>query len=117
MARFITIGYGDEAGYRKTTEAVRRAAHETDAELVAGGALVGIAGAPVQVRNHQAAGVRTESGAYLRSDLPVAGFALVEAEDAQEAVRMVATTPCAVAYGVVEVWPLIEPPHQVIPDA
>jgi len=39
---------------------------------------MGIAGAPVQVRDHDAAGVRTESGPFLKAALPVAGFALIE---------------------------------------
>ena len=42
----------------------------------------------------------------MRSDLPVAGFALIEADDIDHAVAKVSTTPCAVAHGVVEVWPL-----------
>ncbi|MEV6710980.1 hypothetical protein AB0M48_02955 [Lentzea sp. NPDC051208] len=37
---------------------------------------------------------------------PIAGFAIIEADSVEEAVRMVAGTPCAVAHGVVEVWPL-----------
>ena len=41
MAKFITIGYGDEAGYRSTSEDVRAAAHEHDAALVEGGAVMG----------------------------------------------------------------------------
>ena len=110
MVRFLTIGYGDESGYRRTPQVLRDAAHAQDAVLIEHGAVMGIAGTPLQVRNHQGERVRTESGAYLHSDLPVAGFALIEARDAAEAVRLVATTPCAVAYGVVEVWPLIEPP-------
>jgi hypothetical protein len=76
---------------------------------VARGAVVGAAGAPFQVRNHQDAGLTTEEGPYLASDLPVAGFALIEASDAEEAAQLVARTPCAVAYGVVEVWPLLVP--------
>jgi hypothetical protein len=40
--------------------------------------------------------------------MPVAGFAVIEAADLAEAVRMVSGTPCAVAQGVVEVWPLEE---------
>lgn len=106
MAKFITIGYGDEAGYEATAEAVRAAAHEHDARLVAAGAVVGIAGSPVLVRNHDAAGVTTSEGPFLRSDLPIAGFALIEADDIESAIRLVAGTPCAVAQGVVEVWPL-----------
>lgn len=106
MATFITIGYGDPASYERTDPAVRDAAHEHDARLLAGGALVGVAGAPVQVRNHGGAGVETEEGAFLRSELPIAGFAVIEAADLAEAVRLVSGTPCAVADGVVEVWPL-----------
>lgn len=108
MAKFITVGYGDEDGYRRTDAAVRDAAHAHDARLKEGGALIGIAGAPVQVRNPDSAGVETTEGAYLRSDLPIAGFAVIEAEDLQEAIEMVSKTPCAVAHGVVEVWPLQE---------
>lgn len=108
MPRFITIGYGDQAGYDGTAQAVRDAAHAHDQRLVDAGALAGIAGRPVQVRNHDAAGVATEDGAFLRSALPVAGFGLIEADSLEEAVAMVAGTPCAVTRGVVEVWPLAE---------
>lgn len=106
MARFVTIGYGDRAGYDRTEASVRDAAHERDAQLEADGAVVGIAGRPVQVRNPDATGVRTTVGAYMRSDLPIAGFALIQAADIEDAVALVSATPCAVAHGVVEVWPL-----------
>jgi hypothetical protein len=106
VPKYITIGYGDQAGYERTAPSVRDAAHAHDARLQASGALVGIAGSPVQVRNHDGAGVHTNSGAFLRSDLPIAGFAIIEASNVDEAVRLVSNTPCAVAHGVVEVWPL-----------
>jgi hypothetical protein len=64
----------------------------------------------VQVRNHDAAGVETESGPFMRSSLPVAGFAVIEAATMADAVKIVSQTPCAVAYGVVEVWPLEQTP-------
>ena len=41
--------------------------------------------------------------------LPIAGFALIEAADMAEAVALVSGVPCAVAHGVVEIWPLEEP--------
>ena len=108
MAMFITIGYGDREGYDRTDQAVRDAAHAHDARLHGGGAVMGVAGAPVQVRNHDAAGVDTENGPFLRASLPVAGFALIEADSVEEAIELVSRTPCAVAHGVVEVWPLDE---------
>ena len=84
MPKFITIGYGNRAGYDRTPRAARNAAHGHDAMLVRRGAVMGIAGAPVQVRNP-------------------------EARDMDEAVALAAGAPCAVAHGVIEVWPLQEP--------
>jgi hypothetical protein len=110
MARFITIGYGDREGYDRTDRAVRHAAHEHDARLRDEGAVMGVAGAPVQVRNHDAADVHSEDGPFMQAPLPVAGFALIEADSIEEAIEMVARTPCAVAHGVVEVWPLEQTP-------
>jgi hypothetical protein len=110
VPRFVTIGYGDRAGYDRTDPKVRDAAHEHDERLRAEGALMGIAGEPVQVRNHDGAGVDRSDGPFLRSDLPIAGFAVIEAADLEEAVRLVSGTPCAVANGVVEVWPLKSTP-------
>jgi hypothetical protein len=107
VATFITIGYGDASGYERASLEVRAAAHAHDSWLVARGAIVGKSGPAVQVRNHGDSGTRTDDGPYLRSDLPIAGFALIEAGSPEEAVDLVAKTPCAVAYGVVEVWPLL----------
>jgi len=105
MPKFITIGYGDREGYERTSESVRKAAHANDESLVKRGAVVGIAGAPVQVRNPEASGVRTQPGPFMSSALPVAGFAVVEAESIEHAIQLVSQSPCAVAHGVVEVWP------------
>jgi hypothetical protein len=106
MAKFITIGYGDREGYDRTDPAVRDAAHAHDALMLGEGTEMGMAGVPVQVRNHDGAGVETEDGPFMRSALPVAGFALIDAASLAEAVEIVSRTPCAVAQGVVEVWPL-----------
>ncbi|MFE6857272.1 transcription initiation protein [Nocardia sp. NPDC057668] len=110
MPKFITIGYGDQAGYEGTDAGIRDAAHAHDARLREEGVEMGIAGTPVQVRNHDGAGVRTSEGSFMKSELPVAGFAVIEAESLADAVRLVSQTPCAVAQGVVEVWPLRESP-------
>ena len=64
MARFITIGYGDQEGYDRTDAAVRDAAHAHDAQFTSQGVEMGIAGNPVQVRNHDGAGVTTEEARF-----------------------------------------------------
>jgi hypothetical protein len=79
MPKFLTIGYGDEAGYKRTPEAMRNAAHAADAVRVREGDIMGIAGAPVQVRNTEGKGTEVTPGAFLSARLPIAGFALIEA--------------------------------------
>jgi hypothetical protein len=106
MPKFVTIGYGDREGYERTAAAVREAAHAHDAKLREDGMLMGIAGTPVQVRNPDATRVETTNGPFMSSSLPIAGFALIEAASLAEAIDMVSKTPCAVAHGVVEIWPL-----------
>ena len=108
MPRYITIGYGDQAGYDRTPPDIRQAAHDHDAALMRRGVVMGIAETPVQVRNHASRGVATEAGAYMSSKLPVAGFAIMEARDIDEAIELASKSPCAVADGVIEIWPLRE---------
>jgi hypothetical protein len=109
MPKFITIGYGDQAGYDRTAPEIRNAAHAHDVELRKGGAIMGIAGTPVQVRNPDATDVKTVNGPFMSSSLPIAGFAVIEAASLSDAIDAVSKSPCSVAHGVVEVWPLCEP--------
>lgn len=106
MAKFVTIGYGDQAGYDQTDAAVRDAAHANDARLRQDGVEMGMAGSPVQVRNHDGGGLTTKEGPFMSSTLPVAGFAIIEAATLADAVDIASKAPCAVNHGVVEVWPL-----------
>lgn len=108
MPKYITIGYGDQAGYDRTPEEIRQAAHAHDTSLKRRGVVMGIAEKPVQVRNPDDSGVLTETGAYMSSDLPIAGFSIMEAGDMDEAIALAAKSPCAVAHGVIEIWPLKE---------
>ncbi len=78
MPKFVTVGYGDEASYNRTSPEVRDAAHAHDADLVKSGALVGRAGLPVLVRNPEAKGVQTENVAFMSSPIPIAGFAVTK---------------------------------------
>ena len=108
MPKFVAIGYGDRKGYDSTQESIRDAAHAHDARLREAGAVMGVAGTPVQVRNPDAIKIETRNAPFMTSLLPVAGFTVIEAKDIEEAVTTVSKTPCAVAHGVVEVWPLEE---------
>ncbi len=107
MPKFMTIGYGDEEGYERTAPKIRDAAHEHEKTLVRGGAIIGAVSAPVQVRNPDGKGIQTDHTAFMSSPLPIAGFALIEAADIAEAIKMVSESPCAVAHGIPEIWPLM----------
>lgn len=104
--KYLTIGYGDQAGYDRTAPELRGAAHDHDARQAANGAITGVLLEPVQVRNHQDHGLTTQDGPFSTSSLPVAGFSLIEADSLAEAVAIAAQAPCAIADGVVEVWPI-----------
>lgn len=108
MPRYLTIGYGERAGYDATPLELRTAAHEHDAQMTRDGAITAILSEPVRVTNKHDEGVHTAPGAFMRSEMPVAGFSLIEAGSLDEAIALVSKTPCAVADGVVEVWPLQE---------
>lgn len=89
---------------------MRDRAHAADHALVERGAVIGVADRPVQVRNHDDAGIDVVEGPFATTPLPVAGFAVIEADSLEEAVEIAAQAPCAVAQGVVEVWPLVGGP-------
>nr|WP_279536493.1 YciI family protein [Nesterenkonia salmonea] len=78
-------------------------AHAHDEQLAKRGSRIGRAGKPVQVRNPEGRVVQREDNALMKAELPVAGFMILEAEDLDHAIALAADTPCAVAYGVVEV--------------
>lgn len=106
MPKFLTIGYGDEMGYNQTPEPLRTSAHAADAEQMKLGALMSVAKPPTQVRNPQGRGIETTTGPYMSSALPIAGFSIIDAASLPEAIEIASKAPCAVCYGVVEVWPL-----------
>lgn len=112
MPTFLTIGYGDAADYEATDPAQRDKAHAHDRWLASQGAVIAAVGTPTQVRNPEGAGVDTTGGAYMHADLPVAGFALLDAASLEEVVERVAGTPCAIAHGVVEIWPIVSTVEQ-----
>ena len=50
----------------------------------------------------------TTSGSFAKSSVPLAGFSIIEAADINEAVQLVANTPCARAKGAIEIRPLMQ---------
>jgi hypothetical protein len=62
VPKFITIDWGEESGYERTRSDLKDAAHAHDAWLSERGAIVGVAGVPIQVRKHENSGIRADRG-------------------------------------------------------
>ncbi len=50
----------------------------------------------------------TSSESFAKASAPLAGFSIIEAADIDEAVQLVAGTPCARARGAIEIRPLMQ---------
>ena len=51
---------------------------------------------------------RTNDGPFADSEVPLAGFSIIEADDEHHAVRLVTDSPCARAGGAVEIRPIAQ---------
>ncbi len=103
--KFLVLAYGAEEGWKALTKAEQDALLAQDDVLRARGDTVAAVEGGVTVRTPSGAPVVTP-GPFARADAPLAGFGIVEARDLDEAVSLVARTPCAVARGAVEIWPV-----------
>lgn len=106
--RFLCLAYGREADWVALPEERRDELLAGDELLRRRGALVAVVGEPTVVRAWDGP-VERSSEPYARSEAPLVGFSIVEAADLDEAVALVAATPCAVARGAIEVRPLVGP--------
>ena len=105
--RFLVLAYGDEKDWKTLSDRERKELLAQDDALRRRGDTVAALGRGVTVRSWRAPSVTP--GPFCHPDLPLAGFGVIEARDLDEVVSLVARTPCAVARGAVEVWPIREP--------
>jgi hypothetical protein len=101
--KFLCLAYGAEKDWLALTENERQAFLAQDAVIRERGALM----AAVEL---EAVTVRAwdgvphvAAGTFSRSDVPLAGFSIIEAESLDEVVQLVAGTPCARARGAIEI--------------
>ena len=104
--KFLCLAYGDEAGW-KALGADEQAALLAQDEVMRQRGDIVAAVSPAAITVHAWDGTATVTdGTYARSDRPLAGFGIIEAADLNEAIRLVADTPCARAHGAVELRPI-----------
>jgi hypothetical protein len=105
--KFLVLAYGAEKDWKALSKDKQQELLAQDDVLRARGATIGAVGEATTVQAWDGTPRRTP-GAFARSEVPLAGFGLIEARDLDEAVELVAKTPCAVAGGAVEVRPLLD---------
>ncbi len=102
--KFLCLAFGDEAGWNSLTD-------DEKAEVLAQDSAIRSRGATMSAVRPQVTSVRNWEKKLEVSrqphvpGLPLAGFSVIEAEDIDEVVKMVANTPCARGKGVIEIRP------------
>lgn len=109
--RFLCLAYGNEKDWLALSDEQRAAVLAQDDVLRERGDFVSVVGEPTTVRTWDGT-PRTTRAAFAAGDAPLVGFSIVEAADVDEAVELVAHTPCAVARGAIEVRPLVNVPER-----
>jgi hypothetical protein len=105
--KYLCLAYGAEKDWRALSRAEQEVLLAEDERLRQRGALM--AAVETSVTTVRAADGRpvTTAGAFTAPPLPLAGFSIIEARDLDEAVALVAGTPCARAKGAIEIRPIM----------
>jgi hypothetical protein len=104
---FLCLAYGDEKDWNALGREQQEELLAADERLRQRGAL--IAAVRQEVTTVRAwEGVPVVSAGPIGSpSLPLAGFSVIEAANLEEAINLVAATPCARAKGAIEIRPLL----------
>lgn len=105
--KFLCLAYGAEKDWKALTEDEQDALLAQDEALRRRGALMAAVEPEVTTVRAWDGNPRCTAEAFARSDVPLAGFSVIEAENVDEAVRLVADTPCARAEGAIEIRPIM----------
>ena len=104
--KYLCLAYGDEKDWRRLSKAEQDALLAQDEVLRQRGDLVA-AVEPSATTVRAWDGVpKATSGGFAESQVPLAGFSIIEAPDLERAIELVADTPCARAGGAVELHPI-----------
>lgn len=102
--KFLCLAYGNEEGWRALTADEQRDALAHDAAIRERGAVMSAVRPTVTSVRKWNGKLDVRQGAARGATLPLAGFSVIEADSADEVVRLVQDTPCARAHGVIEIY-------------
>jgi hypothetical protein len=106
--KFLCLAYGSEKDWSVLSKSEQDALLAQDEVLRKRGDLVAALEPKATVVRAWDGTPRTTDGPLNPSPLPLAGFGIIEAADLDEAIQLVAKTPCARARGAVELRPIAQ---------
>jgi hypothetical protein len=107
IMKYLCLAYGDEKDWLELSTDEQETLLAQDEVLRRRGDKVAVLERPTTVTAWDG-NARTTEGPYAPAPAPLVGFSLIEAADLDEAIGLVANTPCARAKGAIEVWPIGE---------
>jgi hypothetical protein len=103
--KFLCLAYGDEEGWNTLSEEEKREALARDAVIRDRGNLMSAVHRTVTTVRNWDGNLEIDEGTIAGTELPLAGFSVVEAANVDEVIQLVSDTPCARARGVIEIRP------------
>lgn len=101
--KFLCLAYGSEEDWNALSKSEQDTLLAQDEVLRKRGALVAAVEPTAQVLRAWSGAPSLTHGSFAEAQLPLAGFCVLDAESFEEAVRLVADTPCARAKGAIEI--------------
>lgn len=105
--RYLCLAYGAESDWNVLRKEEQDSLLTQDEVLRGRGVLMGAVETTVTTVRAWDGIPTTTNGAFADSQVPLAGFSVIEASDMDEAIRLVAGTPCARAKGAIEIRPVV----------
>lgn len=106
--KYLCLAYGAEKDWKALTKEEQDSLLTQDQVLRERGVLMAAVETTVTTVRAWDGEPQLTNGAFATSNVPLAGFSIIEAADIDEVVRLVAGTPCARARGAIEIRPILE---------
>jgi hypothetical protein len=104
--QFLCLAYGAEKDWLALTKQQQDEYLANDKVLRDRGATMAAVQTSVTTVTAWDGTPQTTQTSFAQSSVPLAGFSIIEAADMNEAIALVANTPCARAKGAIEIRPL-----------
>ena len=116
--KFLCLAYGGEADWKAMSTQEQTEFLAQDEMLKNRGDYLAAVQTKVVTVTNWNGDLKTGNASFAQPTLPLAGFSIIEANNMDEVIRLVANTPCARAKGAIEIrpfWDFSETPSEKKP--